>query len=829
MEFLFTYKGYTARFGNLIRPALVRKVKLDPNSYPIPVKHTVYIDGKSEDFILQIKSKRINPYSIVLLKPLPTSNAEQNDDKLQIIRFNPDSQKDWGYLISETHELHRQRDPLDYALLAIALDAYDWKTDILKAVLDVTDIEIRNVILDRITFIAWALSPDDISRIKELNNHFSKDCQVCFPPFIERAANNYEIPFANFNVYKTTTLIFAKSEITNTKDNTGFNAIINWLKDDNAQISHYDLEASFPYLDGMRRNLAVKRFFYDVKKGNFKFNDETLKIFDTQNYHYHSTLRYIFTTWPNGKDVSTDFLFDCLQTYKNTKESSFQIHDGILDCAMKKSIQLMRPLDLRFHEWMAYCEGGIVLNKEFKGFADFEIKYEFNDFAFDQESLTMNFEAIRNRYSMKSSDSDEEKWEILPLDAEREHLTTRLNEATDVNDIKYLNEALDIHKKTKSFNKSFIDIFIDWSKRPDGYGESIFNMNMLQTDADIVRRNVEKYLHSTYQTDTPYISERKTDIIVKMFMYGSKMRAVINNSAVLYINPDLNIGISDWDTKVQVRNRLCELFGNKLECDYDPAILKKAQRDSLYRYDGKNETCLTRSKKRYNGKLKTYCSPSLSESTLLITGRRYAICNGEMCFKTCLTKDPHWKNIGLLHILDIIGYEVFEDTEAGYFANSSYRRFINQINKAIRFYKSVVCRECGHILFPAHEYGQARFKCVCPTCTEYSKEVYINNCFNCKKGLIDSRDTSKCPNGTYICPECSSCCSNAYYESLALRYTKQGKAIPKSISMNIGKGHADINVLYCSKCGSQKVYSGINKSGEKEYTCPKCGKSAQTN
>ena len=201
----------------------------------------------------------------------------------------------------------------------------------------------------------------------------------------------------------------------------------------------------------------------------------------------------------------------------------------------------------------------------------------------------------------------------------------------------------------------------------------------------------------------------------------------------------------------------------------------------------------------------------------------------EMCFKTCLAKDPDWKHFGLLHILDIMGYEVFEETEAGYFANNSYRRFINQINKAIRFYKAVVCRECGQILFPAHEHGQARFKCVCPTCTEFNKVVYINNCYNCKKGLIDSRDTTKCPNGTYICPECSSCCSNSYYESLALRYTKQGKAIPKSISMNIGKGHADINVFYCSKCGSQKVYSGINNSGEKEYTCPKCGKPIQTN
>lgn len=153
--------------------------------------------------------------------------------------------------------------------------------------------------------------------------------------------------------------------------------------------------------------------------------------------------------------------------------------------------------------------------------------------------------------------------------------------------------------------------------------------------------------------------------------------------------------------------------------------------------------------------------------------------------------------------------------------NAVYNQFVTQINKAIRFSKRLVCKDCGHILFPARQRGHTRFKCLLPSCPEYNKEVYLNYCHGCKKGIIDSRDTKQCPNGLYICPSCNSCCSNAFFETMAERYRVQGLPVPAFVSRNMGNGHRDQNMFFCSKCGSQKV-DYIDNAGNHEWRCLAC-------
>lgn len=174
-----------------------------------------------------------------------------------------------------------------------------------------------------------------------------------------------------------------------------------------------------------------------------------------------------------------------------------------------------------------------------------------------------------------------------------------------------------------------------------------------------------------------------------------------------------------------------------------------------------------------------------------------------------------------MHILEIIGYHVLEETEAGLIPNPVYNQFVNQINKAVGFSKRLVCKDCGHILFPAQKQGHSKFKCLLLSCPEYNKEVYLNYCHDCKKGIIDSRDTKPCPNGMYICPSCGSCCSNNYFEFMADKYRVLGKKIPLFISRNIGNGHRDRNMFFCHKCGAQKV-DVVDKSGNHEWRCLAC-------
>ena len=104
------------------------------------------------------------------------------------------------------------------------------------------------------------------------------------------------------------------------------------------------------------------------------------------------------------------------------------------------------------------------------------------------------------------------------------------------------------------------------------------------------------------------------------------------------------------------------------------------------------------------------------------------------------------------------------------------------------------------------------------SCPEYNNEVYLNYCHDCKKGIIDSRDTKQCPNGLYICPSCDSCCSNQYFEFMAERYRIIGKRIPSFITRNIGNGHKDQQMVFCSKCGAQKT----NMSNNPDYYSWRC-------
>jgi len=329
--------------------------------------------------------------------------------------------------------------------------------------------------------------------------------------------------------------------------------------------------------------------------------------------------------------------------------------------------------------------------------------------------------------------------------------------------------------------------------------------------------SLQQYLVDHYETEKPFISDRYDVEIVRLFACPIRMKAVINDSSHIGISP----GVDGSVVKERVKNRLIELFGETLECNYNEAIYKQAQTVSQYGRMEDSHECFVKRIKHYYRDNEIYCAPELSDESNLLTGRKYAKCQGEMCFVTSINKEPDWKQLSLIHILEIIGYDVLEKTEAGYIPNQVYNQFVNQINKAIRFYKRLTCRECGHILFPAQKKGHTRFKCLFPTCSECNKEVYLSFCYECKKGIIDSRDTKQCPNGLYICPTCNSCCSNAFFESMALKYQRQGKPTPAFISRNVGKGHKDLNMFFCPQCGTQKT-DYVNRSRIHELLCLTC-------
>ena len=70
-------------------------------------------------------------------------------------------------------------------------------------------------------------------------------------------------------------------------------------------------------------------------------------------------------------------------------------------------------------------------------------------------------------------------------------------------------------------------------------------------------------------------------------------------------------------------------------------------------------------------------------------------------------------------------------------------------------------------------------------------------------GIIDSRESKRCPNGLCICPKCLTCCSNDFFDRMANKYLSSNRLVPQWINNRLGKGHKDLHTLFCPKCGTE--------------------------
>lgn len=804
------YEGYFSRFGNTVRPALVRYNEVD-DGHKRFITCRIYIDNKtSKETTYPHRSLGDKPYSIALLR------NSRDKDVLLPVKFDPSSEEAWICLFEDACRLRQSGDPLAHALVAIAFDKFDWQNDVIMRVFATLGQEKENIITDMIVLFSWALSANKIMQIKKLTDK----CQAVFPVCLEEAAKIYGIGYEDFNVHSLTEQIISAHRNNPRRDGGEFIRFLNWATSENVTITLQEINDFYPYLGERDRNIVIKRFFHDIKRGVFTYNDEALEIFSSQNYRYYSQYRYIFNSWPNLRNVSSDFVLDCIKTYISSNQQSFQEYNGILDWAMRKSMELHRPINIRFSDWLSYCEGGVVLNSQFKGFADFEIKYKINDSSFEDDRLRRNIEMLRDRYSTRCYHTE---LQIYTDPATGEAVVDPNTGRAKTYEVTVWEDRWRLNGNRHS--DEYIDLFVNWEKRPATETDTyVFTPEMI--DPTIVRSRVERYIQDKYNSLTPYISlGLPHGDVVDLFMSEVAMRAILNPAANLGESP----GVKYEVVENAVVERLKELFGDTLECDYDLSKLRTAQTDTLYRANAKKNECFVVSEKTYQERRRIYCTPVLSERQTLLTKRKFAICRDDMCFKTCIKKNPKWTEYKLIHLLEIIGYKILEETEAGCIPNQVYNQFGIQINKAVGFYKRLVCRECGHLLFPVKsnpnspqglEYN--RIMCLSPSCSEHRKPVYLSFCHTCKKGLIDSRDSKTCPNGLHICPECSSCCSNAFFDAQVEKRRRSGLPVPASWARNVGHGHLERGMIFCHKCGSQKVDVHADGSGRLAGRCPVC-------
>lgn len=224
------------------------------------------------------------------------------------------------------------------------------------------------------------------------------------------------------------------------------------------------------------------------------------------------------------------------------------------------------------------------------------------------------------------------------------------------------------------------------------------------------------------------------------------------------------------------------------------------------------------------------CAPQLSEEKNPAINLPYFWCRGKECFHNnlgtqTLQEESHWINYSLFHLTEIMGYPMLRKTEGGYEPKQSVSQFIAISNKVMQKFTRLKCKSCGHMMFTYKSSGFNRYNyysCVNPTCSELSKAVYLNFCFKCKKGLIDSRDTKQCPNGWYICPTCLACCDDEQYERQAQRYTLTKRPVPLRIQEKMGHGHNDKGKYFCIRCGGA-IVNEIDEHNNIHKKCKDCG------
>lgn len=113
------------------------------------------------------------------------------------------------------------------------------------------------------------------------------------------------------------------------------------------------------------------------------------------------------------------------------------------------------------------------------------------------------------------------------------------------------------------------------------------------------------------------------------------------------------------------------------------------------------------------------------------------------------------------------------------------------------------------------------FSCENEQCSQKGFKVYLNHCFNKQRcdETIDSRDSMKCPNGQYICPQCGACCSTENFRQRISNLNATGGYISERLKLFVdnGLGHWEKDEYFCYQCGRPLT----NEDGK--YKCNNCG------
>lgn len=671
------------------------------------------------------------------------------------------------------------------------------------------------------------------------------------------------------------------------KTNNTLLQLVCWFSNEKKLADYNILIPLFTLVSEKTRLDIVKKYFHDVRYGNTTFDVRLLQQFVDNKFDDFIRYRYC-TEIPSDKIILTvPLLCDNIITLYNSNGGTFQTFDGILDFAITHCDQAHPDINFDLARIIPTCEHSAVYNTDFKGFADYQLIRKLDTSKLSDENLLITIRSILDKYGQRLSypvckyDNDkkietttfekcksvfsdkttngssqpnriqcpgigyklyEDKW-VVNVDDERTKILKTFassdfsfRKTYSVNYVDIQDVSVDtLRKYVNSLPQKYQMVGEDEFLVPS-YKEETYDLFLIKTLSEILRMRIVpqkgalvglrfdvfgywKEIYATLSDDEKRDS-RGEAFKKAMSVFKEKESNEVYRRTVASLKKELKTN---------------EYNGEYFELKYDRQQLIRLISRYYFKETLKDDDDDTRRNfltLSYTGNFKPYCAPTLSETNNPAIDLPFFWCRGKECFHNnladqTLAEQNDWHHYSLYHMVEIIGFPKLHMTPGGYEPDNVVRVFIAVANKAMQKFKRLKCRGCGHLMFTDKSSGFNRhnyYSCINPNCPEARIPVYLNYCYKCKKGLIDSRDTKRCPNGWYICPTCLACCDDEQYERQAQRYRILNRPVPERIARMLGHGHNDKGEYFCPDCGGPIEFLMDEHSGEKKRGCSRCHK-----
>ena len=791
---------------------------------------------------------------------------------------DPRHHDDWVIILNSL--ITRSQNPEDkfpYIFTLWFLNHSDWNIDQLRSAIGRYDIKVRPYILKWLQRICRCLSYRKQQQVGEAAGYFDFRYEIYFPAQIADALKyvSPKISGTDYNLFDLVDHIFGDSnkpyfdedgneiycKIINTDSSNDFICLYKWFASDRSLGDYRLLKSLYSLVSSERQLKIIQRYFHDIRSGNASFDAELLEQFRDNKYSDFIRYRYCIDTPGCKINIGNQLLCDCILTLNETQGKSFQSFNGILDFAINRCDITNPKIDLGLEGFLPCCNGGAVHNDAFVGFIDYSVIIFLDERKFTPENLRKTI------INLLESKGKKKSYFICKYD-------NSINPSDVSSKCLELSKSLKARKLDCMISATYEDRWIVSSKDSDWlalFADKAFgNSTGENIEINLSDTSVTKMKESIYSIASKYKNGDSESCIVRskdintiecklLFEYSVPKAMRIYPQKEAYIGPKFDLfGIKESiqensDNEIylkEFRNKeaskvtervvasLNTILGNSIyngeyfETSYNKHLLEKLRRLYYFRKPDNAETkdCeLSFLKSKTREGLSLFCAPKFAEVHNPATDLPFFWCRGNECFhnnldKQCLQNNDSWEQYTLFHFAEITGFPKLHQVGGGYEPDGIISLFIVVANKALKMFGRLKCQTCGHLIYPVKRDNFDRnnyYSCINPTCQEYGKTVYLNYCYRCKRGLIDSRDTKQCPNGWYICPTCLSCCDDKQYERLAQRYVLSNLSIPNRIESKLGKGHNDKDRYFCPGCGSELEITHENSNCFSAY-CKSC-------